>query len=73
MRLWIYIKSAKENYYDVGLRKYNNKLSKENWRWGKKTPRFFEDFVEYYGKKDIEIRDYGRLIDNREYIDKMLR
>ena len=72
MRLWIYIRSVKENYYDVGLRKYNQNLSKECWRWGKKAPRFLEDFIEYYHKKDIEVRDYGDLIDDKEYIDKIL-
>ena len=60
-------------YYDIGLRKDNYQLSKTVMKFGEKQPRFLEDFIEKYGKNKIKILDYGKLIDDKKYIDNILK
>ena len=60
-------------YYDIGLRKGNETLSKTSHQFGSDCPRFLEDFIKAFGKKNIEIKDYGKLIYDKEYIDNLLK
>ena len=60
-------------YYDIGLRKHGNQmLPKTFTTMGEKHPRFLEDFIEKYGRKNVKIVDYGKLHYEKEYIDKIL-
>lgn len=70
-RLFIMVKGI--SYYDIGLRKGNNILSKTSHQMGGDCPRYLEDFIEMYDKRNIEIKGYGKLIDDKEYIDNLLK
>ena len=59
-------------YYDIGLRKGNNILSKTSHQFGEDCPRYLEDFIERYGKNNIKLKSYGKLIDDEEYINSLL-
>jgi hypothetical protein len=71
LRLKIYIKNLKEYYYDVGLRKNNIKLPDRHWQYGRKVPRFLEDWIEEVGKNNIEVHELGSLSDEISYIRKL--
>jgi len=70
LRLHIIVKD--KHYYDVGLRKGNLLLSKYILQGSEKIPRFLEDFIDVYGTKEIIVIDYGKLIDDKKYIDELL-
>ena len=69
-RLCIVVKGT--YYYDIGLRKGNRILSKTSHQFGSDCPRYLEDFIEKYGKKDVVIKGYGTLLSEKEYIDSLL-
>jgi len=60
-------------YYDIGLRKRNNNLSKYVRRFDGRSPRYLEDFIEVYGKSNVRVLDYGTLIHEKEYIINLLK
>lgn len=74
MRLVIRVKEGRDFYYsyDVGLRRTDNHSSKTIERHGEKQPRYFEDFIERYGKDNIQIISYGKLNNETDYINKLL-
>lgn len=59
-------------FYDVGLRDDDNILSSETIRGGRIEPRFLEDIIEEYGASQIEIQNYGTLINRYNDIRKLL-
>ena len=69
----LHIISKEKHYYDVGLRKGINILSKTHIAFGERCPRYLEDFIESVGKPNIKIIGYGTLIQEKEYIDELLR
>ena len=69
-RLHILVKG--KHFYDIGLRKGNNILSKRVYRYGLLYPRYLEDFIEIYGKNKIKIIGYGKLEYEKEYINELL-
>ena len=71
IRLMIYVKTLKEYYYDVGLRKGNEQLSKTHWVYGRKVPRYLEDWIERYGANSIVIKEYGDLEYEIPYIRRL--
>lgn len=70
MRLMIEAKG--QYFYDIGLRKDHKKLNRYIRRFGELQPRFLEDFIKMYGKGNIKIISYGKLDNEREYIDSLL-
>jgi len=67
------IKVKDKFYYDIGLRKGNNILSKVHDRGGKMTCRFLEDFIDKVGAEQIRILAYGDCRMDVEYIQGLLR
>ena len=59
-------------YYDIGIRKNNNILSKVQDRGGMLIPRYLEDFVEVCGAGNVRVLAYGSLGRERSYIDSIL-
>lgn len=70
LRLFIMVND--KFYYDIGLRKDNYTLSKTTERFGELSPRYLEDFIEKFDRKNVHILDYGCLDTEKEYIDKLL-
>ena len=68
----LHLRVINKNYYDIGLRKGNEILSKTTERFGETQPRYLEDFIEAYGKGKIVVIDYGSLFYEKEYIDGIL-
>ena len=58
-------------YSDIGIRG-NSTLSEKVYISGEYRPRFLEDFIKLYGKKNIKIISYGKLKERRDEIDKLL-
>lgn len=74
LRMQLLVKG--KHYYDVGLRGRmgNDKLSKTNWRFGEECPRFLEDFIEKYGKKNVEILSFGDMsLEDKAYALNLLK
>ena len=59
-------------YYDIGLRKGDRLLSKFVYRFSEKQPRFLEDFIEVFGKANVNIIGYGSLVKEKDYIDILI-
>lgn len=71
--LRLHIKVGNKYYYDIGLRRDNIKLPKTQWQFGEKCPRYLEDFINKYGKSKIRIIEYGKLLEDKLYIDGLLK
>ena len=71
MRLMIFVRCLQEYYYDIGLRKNNEILSHTHWMYGRKVPRFLEDWIREYGERNIEVCNMGGLDDERGYVERL--
>ena len=60
-------------YYDVGLRRGNDILSKYHIMFSERQPRYLEDFIEINGKNNVKIISYGSLLNESDYIDGILK
>jgi hypothetical protein len=69
MRLTIRVKG--KFYYDIGLRG-SSTLSKKHRVFGEMQPRYLEDFIEKYGKKNIKIISYGDLNNRKDDIKRIM-
>lgn len=79
MRLTIKIKQG-SNYsfeYDVGTRFVDDPFNLLKGRWNEAfmppRPRFLEDYIAIYGKKNISIHEYGKFEKHKEMIEEMLQ
>lgn len=78
MEIRLIIKAGDHFYYDIGVRCIedpHNVLSKINnhKQFGEHHPRYLEDFIEFYGKKNVEVMSYGKLKDNADMIQEILQ
>ncbi len=60
-------------YYDIGLRKGDKKLSKMSHQLGHDCPRYLEDFIDVYGANNIKILTYGKLWEEKDYINNLFK
>jgi len=60
-------------FYDVGLRRNDTNSPKTKIMFQEECPRFLEDYIEKYGKKNINIIDYGKLIEEKKHIKELLK
>ncbi len=60
------------HYYDIGIRGVQQS-SRQCERFGELQPKFLEDFIHYYGKKKIRILSYGKLANDFDKINDLLK
>lgn len=65
------MKTTGKHYYDIGLRKEDNNLSKTRVTFGERHPRFLEDFIDKFGKQNVVVRSLGKLHEDATYIIKL--